>query len=170
MAEQKKTSQKKTTQSTQRKSTGSNTKKGQQASTKKAAQDTKVKERVRFDQYLADSTPLFFGFYVAVVAGLLGAGKYYMQFTLTNEIFTSSSQNLISYWIALSDLAFLVGLVGLVVVPVVSYYQRHGLRRLGKALMFSFLLSLVAIVVFYFYVNSLPEPEPTQQFPQGLQQ
>lgn len=170
MAEQKKTTQKKTTQSTQRKSTGANAKKGQQSNAKKTAQDTRIKDKIRFDQYIADSTPLFFGFYVAVVAGLLGAGKYYMQFTLTNEIFTSASRDLVAFWVALSDLAFLIGLVGLVVVPIFSYYQRHGLRRLGKALILAFLISLAAIAIFWLYINNLPEPEPRQQFPQGLQQ
>lgn len=184
MAEQKKTTQKTSKtqgtsstaqqKTTQKKTTSTAAKKGQQPQTKAKAQNTKTnstKEKAQVVQRLAESTPLLFGLYAALVTGLLAAGKYYMQFTLTNEIFTRNSQDLVSYWVALSDLAFIAGLIGLVGVPVLAYYQQQGLRRLGKALVFSFLLSLIAVVIFGYYVAGLPEPEPTpQQIPGGLQQ
>ncbi len=179
MAEQKKTqsqsknTQNKTTQnkSNQRKSTNANTQKQQQSGGRKAAlQQATVKQKIRFDQFLVDSTPLFFGVYAALVSGLLAAGKYYMQSNLANEIFTSNSQDYIAYWIALSDIGFLVGVVALVVLPSISYYQRHGLRRLGKALVLGFVLVLIAVGILWYYIQSMPEPEPTPQFPQGLQQ
>lgn len=185
MAEQKKTTQKtwktqgasstaQQQKTTQKKTTNTAAKKGQQSQTKAKAQNAKpsnAKEKVQVVQRLAESTPLLFGLYTALVTGLLAAGKYYMQFTLTNEIFTRNSQDLVSHWVALSDLAFIAGLIGLVGVPVLAYYQQQGLRRLGKALVFSFLFSLIAVAIFGYYVAGLPEPEPTpQQIPGGLQQ
>lgn len=172
MAEQKKTSntQKKTSQTTQRKNTSSNSKKQQTNTKKTAVQESRVRDKIRFDQYLINSTPLFFGLYMAVASGLLGIGKYYMQSTLANEIFTSNSRDLVAHWIALSDIGFLAGLAGLVVLPAVSYYQRHGLRRLGIAFVIAFVFVLVATGALWYYIESLPEPQPTPQFPQGLQQ
>ena len=177
MAEQKKTqsqsksTQSKTSRSNQQKS-NSNTQKQQQTGGGKAALgEATVRQKIRFDQFLINSTPLFFGVYTALVSGLLAIGKYYMQSNLANEIFTRNSQDYIAYWIALSDIGFLVGAAGLLILPAISYYQRHGLRRLGIAVLIGFLVVLIAIGAVWYYIDNLPAPEPTpRQLPENLQQ
>ena len=125
-------------------------------------------KKVKPVKSLMNSHEVVYGLYSVLLTGALFLAKYYLQYSVTNNLFHADNQQYALYWIGAIDGLFFLGLVALVALPAYFYFKQQGIKKLILAMIVAFLVGVVALAGFWWFLSSVPAPA-TPNFPYQYQ-